>query len=320
MSVLASELVLYGCAVMSETDATPNIGGAINTSVKLEFFDWSGGTQMLSMNAGDTANVTLTYRDSAGAKQTETKALNGQSPVAFTATPERALKAVKAATCAGDVVVEQAVAELTGTAQAGAAETVTLPAAASAVDDYYVGMVVRLTSGTGANQARQIIRYSGTTKVATVNRVWTTNPDATSGVRVAKGILFDKLPSEILTVQRPWFEAAANGPGGATKILHEKAFVKNTNAVTALTNAVVKESADPSGLVDFGLGTIDGNATAADRLTAPAGVTFDNTDKNVPGGTLDAEETIEVWLRLTLVGGAAAQNTYYLPYIEGNTI
>ncbi|MFB3816148.1 MAG: hypothetical protein ACE147_00675 [Candidatus Methylomirabilales bacterium] len=321
MSVLASELVMYGCAVMSETDATENIGGAIDTSKKLEFFDWDGGTRMLSMDAGDDANVTLTYRDAAGVKQTEVQQLNGQSPVAFTATPERVLKAVKAASCAGDVVVEKTTAELTGTAQAGAAETVTLPAGASAVDDAYLGMVVQITSGTGANQARMIIRYNGTTKVATVNRVWATPPDATSGVRVSKGLIFDKLPAEIMTVQRPFYEAAANGPGGDAKVLHEKVCLKNTNGSTDLTNAVVKETLDPSGLLDFGVGTIDGTATAANRLTAPAGVTFNGSDKAVPGGgVLGAGEYIEVWLRLTLAAGAAAVNSYYLPTLDGNTI
>lgn len=66
------------------------------------------------------------------------------------------------------------------TAQAGAATTVTLDAAASATTDVYKGQRVYLTGGTGAGQDRIITAYNGTTKVATVTPAWATNPDATS--------------------------------------------------------------------------------------------------------------------------------------------
>ena len=67
-----------------------------------------------------------------------------------------------------------------GTAQAGAASTITLAAAASAVNDYYNGIKVRLTGGTGSGQIRTITAYVGSTKVATVDSNWTVNPDATT--------------------------------------------------------------------------------------------------------------------------------------------
>ena len=54
-----------------------------------------------------------------------------------------------------------------------------LDAAASAVDDFYNGLVIRLTGGTGSGQIREIIDYVGSTKIATVSRAWGTNPDAT---------------------------------------------------------------------------------------------------------------------------------------------
>lgn len=71
-----------------------------------------------------------------------------------------------------------------GTAQAGAASTITLTTGASATDDYYNGMKVRLDGGTGDGQIRSIIDYDGTTKVATVDSDWDTNPDATSTYNV----------------------------------------------------------------------------------------------------------------------------------------
>lgn len=74
-----------------------------------------------------------------------------------------------------------------GTAQAGAAGTITLVATASAVNDFYNGMLVLILSGTGAGQARQVIDYVGATKVATIEPDWATNPDATSRYVVLPG-------------------------------------------------------------------------------------------------------------------------------------
>jgi hypothetical protein len=71
-------------------------------------------------------------------------------------------------------------APVTGTAQAGAAGSVTLAAGASAVDDFYNGMRLSLTGGTGSGQSAQILDYNGTTKAATIGPAWTVNPDATS--------------------------------------------------------------------------------------------------------------------------------------------
>lgn len=65
----------------------------------------------------------------------------------------------------------------TGTAEAGANSTITLDVdtPASTVNDYYNGMIVRTTGGTGGggigglgNQARVIIDYVGSTRVATI--------------------------------------------------------------------------------------------------------------------------------------------------------
>lgn len=68
-----------------------------------------------------------------------------------------------------------------GTAQAGAATTITLAAGASASDGYYNQCYVRITGGTGSGQIRKISSYVGATKVATIGGAnWSTNPDATS--------------------------------------------------------------------------------------------------------------------------------------------
>lgn len=71
-----------------------------------------------------------------------------------------------------------------GTAQAGAAATITLRAGASATDSLYNGSVITIYGGTGAGQSRTIVGYVGATKVATVGRNWATNPDNTSVYKI----------------------------------------------------------------------------------------------------------------------------------------
>lgn len=66
-----------------------------------------------------------------------------------------------------------------GTAQAGAATTITLAAGASATDDFYNNAIIKITGGTGAGQSRIISDYNGTTKVATVP-TWGVNPSSDS--------------------------------------------------------------------------------------------------------------------------------------------
>ncbi len=67
-----------------------------------------------------------------------------------------------------------------GTAQAGSTSTITLDSGASATNNLYAGAVVIITSSTGVSQVRTIVSYVGSTKVATVNRAWVTNPSSSS--------------------------------------------------------------------------------------------------------------------------------------------
>ena len=71
-----------------------------------------------------------------------------------------------------------------GTAQAGGTNTITLAATASATDDLYNSQVVHISAGTGAGQVGNIIDYVGSTKVATVDANWVTQPDNTSVYKV----------------------------------------------------------------------------------------------------------------------------------------
>lgn len=94
--------------------------------------------------------------------------------------------AITAAKVASDVSTEIAAAvqalfvDNAGTAQAGASGSITLASGASSTDDFYNSAVLKIQSGTGAGQSRQITDYVGSTRVATVDSNWVTNPDNTS--------------------------------------------------------------------------------------------------------------------------------------------
>lgn len=80
-------------------------------------------------------------------------------------------------------------AAVTGSATAGGAGTITLAAGASAVDDFYNGMVISITSGTGNGHIGLITDYVGSTKVATVQASTATFvPAAASAYSIAANV------------------------------------------------------------------------------------------------------------------------------------
>lgn len=73
-----------------------------------------------------------------------------------------------------------------GFAQGGASLIITLASAASANDDYYKDMYVKIIEGKGIGQTRKIVAYNGTNKKAEVDSDWDTDkiPDATSKYKI----------------------------------------------------------------------------------------------------------------------------------------
>lgn len=67
-----------------------------------------------------------------------------------------------------------------GTTVSATSNTIALEPGSSSVDDYYLGYVILISSGTGAGQHRIIESYSGSTHVAVVDSDWATVPDITS--------------------------------------------------------------------------------------------------------------------------------------------
>jgi len=74
----------------------------------------------------------------------------------------------------------------TGKATAGGAATITLAVNAvmgTALEGFFDGWLIEITSGTGKDQARRVTGYVGSTLVATVP-AWVTTPDNTSVYKI----------------------------------------------------------------------------------------------------------------------------------------
>jgi hypothetical protein len=163
----------------------------------------------------------------------------------------------------------------TGTAQAGAATTITLDAGASAVDDFYNGDLIVLTGGAGAGQSEFVDSYVGATNVATMRGSWVVNPDNTTtwiiqpfgslgagggggldaaGVRAAVGLasanldtqlgaIDDFLDTEITDIRNRLPAALVSGridaSVGAMSANTLTASALATDAVTEITSAVL---------------------------------------------------------------------------------
>ncbi len=328
MSILLSDLKLFGAATRALDDTTTNIGGGCDKAVKYNFTDVSGNFMVLSSSTADTVpTVQVFYRDSAGSLQNETKTLNGQTPVNYTASAERFMRGLKSGTTAGDIAVITQTPYFgpTGSSPTGASTTtIVLTSDASAVDQAYRGMVIRLLTGTGAGQLREIIEYIGSTKTATVGTPWSVTPVGVT-YSISNGYFFDKSPYECTEVVRPFYAAIANPPGGAEKKYYEKFFYWNDHATLDLTSATIVLAANPTGLITIGVeGALDGtttNGVGNNRLVAPAGISFGAGPLNVPNSQqLTHGKGCPFWACLTLAGGAAAQKSYFSVQLQGATV
>ena len=116
--------------------------------------------------------------------------------------------------------IRDSIARDTGTAQAGTDNTIQLATTAHSVDDWYNGLQIAITGGTGSGQSKTITDYVGSTRTATVDSDWATNPDATStyevgnairtyyGIRIATGCVGNLVTNnDLLEVNTPLSDA-----------------------------------------------------------------------------------------------------------------
>ncbi|MAS98342.1 MAG: hypothetical protein CMF29_05390 [Kiritimatiellaceae bacterium] len=90
---------------------------------------------------------------------------------------------------------------VTGSSQAGSSGSITLASGANATDDYYNGMQITITSGTGNTHKGLIVDYVGSTKVATVKPITATFvPGASSGYSIAANVGYVPVSSNFASV------------------------------------------------------------------------------------------------------------------------
>lgn len=142
----------------------------------------------------------------------------------------------------------------TGTAQAGAAGSITLESGASSIDNFYRFALLAITSGTGAGQSRMVVGYTGSSKVATVGNNWYVNPDATS--------VYTILPWGSVDV-RSWRGGTPNALVSGRMDSSVGAMATNSLTAAALAADAVSEIGDE---VAAELATYDGPTAA--ELTA----------------------------------------------------
>jgi hypothetical protein len=146
--------------------------------------DFGSGTSTIAANLQDIAdNGTATFDRSTDSLQALRDHIADGTNLTEAGGTGDHLTALALSTAGNTAIRDSVVAIFTddvGTAQAGAAGTITLRSGAVATDDYYNGAYVTLTGGTGVGQTRKITDYVGSTKVATLDSNWVTNPDNTS--------------------------------------------------------------------------------------------------------------------------------------------
>jgi len=178
---------------LDSTDGTPETGIAFNTA-GISLWYRRDGAAAVTITPADLAALTTGHTDG-GVKHINHGNFRLDVPdAAFAAGVDMV---VIGGSATGMIFTDQQIqlkyepqALRVATATGGGASTCTLDASASAGTNFYIGNILQILSGTGAGQARLITAYNGTTKVATVDTAWATNPGS--------GSVFAILPLGIL--------------------------------------------------------------------------------------------------------------------------
>jgi hypothetical protein len=161
-----------------------------------------------------------------------------------------------------------------GTAQAGAATSITLDASASATSNLYDNCVIFIRSGTGAGQSNIISAYNGSTKVATVSNSWATNPDSTSVFTIAAfGPVIASVSGTVTANVTEWNGSAVSAATAGIPDVNVKNF--GTTAVTGR---------------DIGASVLLSNGTGTGQISLSAGAVTVGTNNDKTGYALTSAE------------------------------
>jgi hypothetical protein len=110
MSVVASDIVVYGSLFMPEDDVTNDIGGGIDLLTELVFtdIDVPGTVEVISDDNSDTTQeITIVGRSASGVIKTTAVTLNGTTVVPVGQTFERFLKVTLDGSAVGNVTLRK---------------------------------------------------------------------------------------------------------------------------------------------------------------------------------------------------------------------
>jgi len=358
MSVEDKHIFIFGSSTMSLSDTTIRLGGAVDKTKKVVFTDHlvNGTVEVISESASDVApsQITVWGRQTDGSLSSEVIGFSGVTPRSSTSplTFERLLRAKvdTSATGGGDhgivgnTCVRNTDIDHQGTIDYAGTDWAVINATASAVADYYQGMVFRMTDGGAANEIREIVKYDASS-VKCYFRDLTAAPSNGDAYEIATGMVFDTTDGAyniediaIKDIRRPFYNIAAEPASGSSVDAYEKVFVWNLHSALALTSATLDEvDVGLYAIVQFALsssmsGTGGGDSTNDnnDRFTPPADSVSAFSDSaldlgNKSGGAdadgnLSASTGQGVWLHLYLSTGASAQNSYYRLQVSGQSI
>ena len=195
--------------------------------------------------------------------------------------------------------------------------TITLPNTASSSNDYYNNWWIKITSGSGQDQVRQITDYDGTTKVAILDSNFTTNPSSSDNVN-----LYNKTLSTFL-----WQEnnnrfimafSAKDAPAGQLQILDYADFAcnkinivnndastsNNTGSLITAGGIGITNTTDAISASNGGTLTTAGGAAIAKKL-------FVGTDLDV-GNSVNITNDLTVGDDVTITGDLSVLGTFNL--------
>lgn len=161
--------------VAGTTQTARDLGAQLDVAVSTRLAPTVAG-RTLNVSAGGRAAVNLDDTEGALSKGTEITGFNDPSA----ADNASAVWSAGTRSLTDKAGFRLATEVRSGTAQGGAAGSITLDSGASSTDGYYTSQLVVITAGTGAGQVRLITGYTGSTRVASVTPNWTTAPDNTS--------------------------------------------------------------------------------------------------------------------------------------------
>jgi hypothetical protein len=158
------------------------------------------------------------------------------------------------------MAVTTTAAAITGTAQAGAAGSITLASGASAIDNIYVGMVISITAGTGNGSVGVITAYNGSTKVATVQASTAAfTPNDTSEYSISANVGYKPVSSE--------FESASIYVYVGGEVLHKITGCRGTYSLNAAVNEIPVINFEMTGIYNAPTDTAAPSVTFTNQAT-----------------------------------------------------